>query len=95
MNMKIDHLFRVFFFVVVDQTEGNFLHDRFKSVQKQNFIETRVQAKYRNQIFVHRNISIGFSFPRPTKTKMKRDEKRSVREVGQENKEEFLFHLFI
>jgi len=43
---------------------GNLLHDRFKSLQKRNIIETRVRAK-------------------PTKTKMKKYEKRSVREVGE------------
>jgi len=43
---------------------GNLLHDRFKSLQKRNIIETRIRAK-------------------PTKTKMKKYEKRSVREVGE------------
>ncbi|CAF3499714.1 unnamed protein product [Rotaria sp. Silwood1] len=46
------------------KTEGNLLHDRFKSLQKRNIIETRIRAK-------------------PTKTKMKKYEKRSVREVGE------------
>ncbi|CAF3114271.1 unnamed protein product [Rotaria sp. Silwood2] len=46
------------------KAEGNLLHDRFKSLQKRNVIETRIRAK-------------------PTKTKMKKYEKRSVREVGE------------
>ncbi|UJR09151.1 hypothetical protein I4U23_013399 [Adineta vaga] len=46
------------------KAEGNLLHDRFKSLQKRNIIETRIRAK-------------------PTKTKMKKYEKRSVREVGE------------
>lgn len=46
------------------KTEGNLLHDRFKSLQKRNIIETRVRAK-------------------PTKTKVKRYQKRSVRAVGE------------
>ncbi|CAF2259494.1 unnamed protein product [Rotaria magnacalcarata] len=45
------------------KAEGNLLHDRFKSLQKRNIIETRIRAK-------------------PTKTKMKKYERRSVREVG-------------
>jgi len=46
------------------KTEGNLLHDRFKSMQKRNIIEPRIRVK-------------------ATKTKMKRYEKRSVREVGE------------
>lgn len=46
------------------KTEGNLLHDRFKSLQKRNIIETRIRAK-------------------PTKTKVKRYQKRSVRAVGE------------
>jgi len=46
------------------KTEGNLLHDRFKSLQKRNIIEARVRAK-------------------PTKTKVKRYQKRSVRAVGE------------
>jgi len=46
------------------KAEGNLLHDRFKSLQKRNIIESRIRAK-------------------PTKTKMKKYEKRSVREVGE------------
>jgi len=45
------------------KSEGNLLHDRFKSFQKRNVIEPRIRVK-------------------ETKTKLKRYEKRSVREVG-------------
>ncbi len=57
-NRKNEYENRVFVSSVffVDYAEGNLLHNRFKSLQKRNIIESRVQEKYRNEIFMHRNI---------------------------------------